>query len=53
MCLFYTNFFLRNKKTWKAIEKKLTINYIPVQFTYGVIFDGSVNLFVLSSVRDR
>ena len=56
MCLFCTKLHLRNKKTCKLIEKKLTIDvldFFPVELTYDVISDEVVNLFVHSTMHDR
>ena len=56
MCLFCNKVYFRNKKICDAIEKKLTIkvlDYFPVELSYGVIIDGSVNFFVHCSISDR
>ena len=56
MCLFCNKVYFRNKTICDAIEKKLTIkvlDYFPVELSYGVIIDGSVNFFVHCSISDR
>ena len=56
MYLFCTKVYLRNKKIYDTIEKKLTItvlNHFPVELSDGVITEGSINLFVHCSISDR
>ena len=56
MYLFCTKVYLRNKKIYDTIEKKLTItvlNHFPVELSDGVITEGSINLFVHGSISDR
>ena len=56
MCLFCTKIYLRNKKVSKLIEKKLVVDvlgYFPGNLSYGIISDGTVNLFIHTSVNAR
>ena len=53
---FVIKFTLEVKKICDAIEKKLTIkvlDYFPVELSYGIIIDGSVDFFVHCSISDR
>ena len=53
---FVIKFTLEIRKFVMQLNKKLTIkvlDYFPVELSYGVIIDGSVNFFVHCSISDR
>lgn len=56
MCRFCTKIYIKHKNTSKYINDNLFIQiteFIPVQFSYGIITGGERNLFVRSSVCER